>query len=239
MALQRAGSLLPSAIHLSLLLSLIPLPTLAQAEFPLTLLPIYTQATGYVGSCASSASSTFITSFGCDSFSNPGPCLCTNELSSSKIAYEISSCAHYIDLAHSDVYSATQLWRDYCRTNGGVSVIHEESKLQNIPLFTQVTGYVSSALTAATESLIQTFGCSEYTVAPCLCGDPGSSVKVWEEASTGAGRMLFGEESIAQLFSGSMLWSSFCQVNLATPASRTVVAPIKVDSKLEHDSCKE
>lgn len=114
-------------------------------------------------------------------------------------------------------------------------MIHAESKLQNIPLFTQVTGYVSSALTDATASFIETFGCSEYTVAPCLCGDPASSSRVWYEASTRAGNMLFGNEAVDQLSSGSVLWSSFCQVNLATPASRTVVAPIKVDGKLEKD----
>ena len=130
-------------------------------NFPLTLLPIYTQATGYVGSCASSASSSYITSYGCNSFSNPGPCLCTNELSSSKIASAISSCGWYIDLALSDINSATSLWRDYCRTNGGVSVIHEESRLQEIPLFTQVTGYMSGCFTDQTASLRATFGCSD------------------------------------------------------------------------------
>jgi hypothetical protein len=178
--------------------------------------------------CATSAYSSYYTTFGCDSFTNPGPCLCTNALSSSRVAHRISSCGWGINIPLPQIASATQLWREYCRTNAGVSIIKSETRLENFPAITQVTDYVSKCLTSGTDAYINTFGCSDYTVAPCLCGDPASSAKVWSYASDCASSNLFNADSISQIDSASLLFNSFCSANLASPASRTIVAPIKV-----------
>lgn len=83
-------------------------------------------------------------------------------------------------------------------------------------------------LASETAELRQTFGCSEYTVAPCLCGDPSSSARVWEQVTDCFNDYYFTDAAI-QLVSGSQLWNSYCEANLKTPATRTIVEPIKVE----------
>ena len=215
-----------SVLSLSRLVSLLPFlisVSHARTEFPLDQFPIYTQAGSSVGPCVAYQSEAFSTSYGCPT-GTPGPCLCTDALKSSKIGEAISSCVSYQE--YDQQTSAAQLWQEYCKTNGGVSIIHSETALQNIPLYTQITLGAASCLAHKTASYSITFGCSDYTHAPCLCGVEASSDKIWAAVSS-----CMTYESTDQVSSASMLLSSFCNINLVTPASRVIGAPITVSGK--------
>jgi len=207
-----------------LLLTLLLVVAVLGNEIALTQFPVYTQMTFTAAYCASSASSTYRISYGCD-YASPAACLCTNALSSSKIVYAIGSCIGNTD--RSIVASATSLWASYCLTNAGVSA-QDETLLQDIPIYTQVTNMVRFCATQATASFITSFGCNDYTKAPCLCGNSASSLMVRNSIQSCVGTY-YGEDQEA---SATMLWSSFCGLNLQQPAVRSVGAPIAVSGKL-------
>jgi hypothetical protein len=148
-------------------------PITFHQDVPLSAFPIYTEAIEGVGSCVASASSTYSTSFGCPAV-NPAACLCTNAASSLQVATAIRTCVTDSDLSKQQTTSATELWAHYCLTNTGVSA-HDETLVDDLPLFTQVTTGIAVCVTSVTESFITSYGCTDVTKAPCLCSDPSSS----------------------------------------------------------------
>ncbi|KAJ9657017.1 hypothetical protein H2198_004617 [Neophaeococcomyces mojaviensis] len=193
-------------------------------EFPLTRFPLYTQLTQAAAYCASSVSRTYRVSYGCDSVT-PAGCLCTNAVSSSKVAYAIQSCiGDYYD--RSILTSATQLWASYCLTNAGVSA-QDETILQDIPLYTQATFTVGYCVERQTALFITSFGCDDYTKAPCMCGNSASSMRVNDAIQSCVGTYVDGAQGTA-----SALWSSYCDLNLKQPAVRSVGAPVSVSATL-------
>jgi len=106
-----------------------------------------------------------------------------------------------------------------------ITVNGDELPVSQFPLFTQVTSWIRTCASSETSLFITSFGCDDYTRAPCLCGNSASSLAVQSAIqdciSSG------GEES-SQQATGSMLWSSFCEVNLKQAATRTVGKPISV-----------
>ena len=189
----------------------------AADEFPLSRFPLFTQATSLVGSCVSSVSSVFSTSLGCPK-QNPAACLCTDALKSSSIAYRIRTCG-MLFLSENERTTATNLWASYCLTNAGVSA-HDESLMQDIPYFTQVTNWVAVCATSHTSQFISSFGCNDYTKAPCLCGTASSE------------RLLSAMTRCASVASGidaaESLFRAYCDLNRKSPATRSIGAPIAV-----------
>jgi hypothetical protein len=227
MAAFSISSALPNVALLLRTLPVLVYIVSARVDFPLDQFPIYTQATSNIGLCVASQSSSYSISFGCPSLT-PGLCLCTDALKSSSVMSAIRSCVYYESWEQQT--KASQLWNSYCHTNGGVEIIHDETRLQDIPLYTQITSDARSCLVSQTYSSSITFGCSDYTIAPCLCGNEASSVQLWGSASS---CMYYYSKS--QISSGYQLWQSYCNVNLATPASRVVGTPIAVSGMFHDD----
>ena len=204
---------------------LLTLSTLTTADdLPLSRFPLYTRVIAYVGMCANSYSSVVSKSQGCPQ-QNPAACLCTDAKISANVASGIADCV--AGLPFTDQTTATQLWASYCLTNAGVSA-RDETQFINIPLYTQVAkggGVITYCVTGASQAFAVSFGCTDYTKAPCLCANTASSYKVASritECVHGAGT---SEEAI---LAASSIWDSYCKVNLETPAARTVGAPVTV-----------
>ena len=198
-------------------------------DFPLSKFPLYAQANSWVRSCVNSISPIYSTSFGCSQ--NPASCLCTDASKSSRVAQAIRNCVGIdsinIAASYSHITTAASLWASYCLTNAGVSA-RDETYIQDIPLYTRVDSWVRSCAFEQYWTDVETFGCGDYTKAPCLC-QSASSVKhmsLLRNRIFGAGTSLDREESASQL------WSSYCNVNLATPAVRRFVPPPSVSGKI-------
>ena len=194
------------------------------ADVPLSRFPVFTQATYWVGNCASTASKLFSTSFGCPS-QDPARCLCTDASKSSRVVSGIRSCASYYvaDKGVTDLSTATQLWASYCQTNAGVSA-RDESQLEDVPMYTRVTNMITICATSWTDRFISTFGCDSYTKAPCLCQSV-SSDQLLDSIVRCASGVVNDNRNDA---SASQLFKSYCDMNFNAPASRTVGAPVNV-----------
>ena len=209
------------SVLLTIPLLFISIAAAAHEDIPLSLFPLYKQATFDVGFCASSASSTLSISFGCPN-SNPAACLCTNAASSLQVATLIRSCVAEEE-TNKQTTTATELWASYCLTNAGVSA-RDETLVDDLPLFTQVSEQVAYCVTQNTETFITSYGCNGVERAPCLCDDPASSQAVVDAIST----CIVDGVATSQSLSGSALFSSFCEVNLQRAPTRTVGQPISV-----------
>lgn len=183
------------------------------AEVALSEFPVYTQVTRAVVSCVQEWSSSLSVSYGCPA--NAGICLCTDALKSRRATLSIRSCA--IGYGSTNAHTATELWRSYCSVNGGVSA-RDETIVEDIPIFTQVDANIASCVTDKTASFVVTFGCTEYTKAQCLCG----AVENYDSVRTAINTCLYSTYYQA---SARSLWSSYCDVNLKTPAQRVVASP--------------
>lgn len=193
-------------------------------EIPLTQFAEYTQLPFQGRFCISSVPATYRVSFGCD-LNTPAACLCTDPASSLQIATALRNCIGDQPTYYATISSVTQLWSSYCLTNAGVSA-QDETILQDIPLFTQATNMVRYCASSATSSFITKFGCDAYTKAPCLCGTSASSMMVNNAVGS-----CVGTYDPDDMQTASMLWSSYCDVNLRQPVARTVGAPIAVSGK--------
>ena len=222
----RHSSIQTRFLSLYFSLYLLCLPLILADELPLSDFPLFHQASQWYGVCASSYSSIFSTSFGCDPVS-PAACLCTDAAKSLKIASNIRSCAYVLAAdASTEPRTATSLWASYCLTNAGVSA-RDETLLEDMPFFTQVGSWVREIAAEQTSSYIITYGCSEYTKVPCLCGNSASSFAIQEAIKTGISQG-FQSDSDALMTSGSALFSSFCAINLKQPAVRSIGKPVSV-----------
>ena len=197
-------------------------------ELPLSEFPLFTQATAWVGKCVASYSSTLSISFGCPSFT-PAACLCTDAKKSLQVASSIRRCVRNGGLDITETTTATQLWAD-CLTNAGVSA-RDETLLEDIPLFTQVTAWVRTCAASQTDLYVTSLGCNDYTKAPCMCGDSTNSFMVQSAIQSCLKGGLLAD-SVKEMASGSLLWSSFCAINLEQAATRSIGEPSSVSGKL-------
>src|SRR5436190_15135169 len=202
------------------LFSVLPLATIAD-DLPLTRFPLFTQAASLIGNCASSISARSSTSLGCHK-QTPAVCLCNDPSKSLQIAHSILDCVSI--LPPKDSTTATQLRASYCLTNAGVSA-RDETRIQDIPLYTQVISGVQSCATSLTSMAINSFGCEQWTKASCLCADSSTFTRLSSliQACVSSGGLSVEEQNTA-----GGLWSSFCEANLKQPATRIIGAPISI-----------
>lgn len=113
--------------------------------------PVFTQGPSEVAGCATSISSEYMRSYGCD-FYNPAACLCGISQSSFVVQSEMLSCASrrlYNSL--SKVSTIAELWSSYCVANLATSATRQLGAVitqsDSAP-----TGAASSAVPSATAS---------------------------------------------------------------------------------------
>lgn len=183
------------------------------AEVPLSAFPVYSQVSVWARNCVVQWSETLSISYGCPN--DAAACLCTDALKSQRGALSIRSCASVA--GSTNAYTATELWRSYCSINAGVSAL-DETLINDLPLFTRVTAEVTRCVMSEAMDFAQTFGCNDYTKAPCLCG-------ATDNYNTVQGAINACLLYTSNRPSASALWSAYCDVNLKTPAQRSIGSP--------------
>ena len=120
---------------------------------------LFTQATFDIGYCATSVTSRYSRSYGCD-FLTPAACLCATSQSSSAIESAISSCAS--DAVVSDIQISTigELWGSYCKNNTATTATRVIGAVITPSASTDAAA-ASSAASSAAPSSIATFQTSK------------------------------------------------------------------------------
>jgi hypothetical protein len=216
------GTRAQSSVFLILLSVLLSIPLVAgQDPFPITGLPLWSEADGRVQFCVTTQTANYVTSLGCTELS-PASCFCVNATASYSIASAISSCVLDIGESASQVTTATHIFADYCLTNANVSA-QDETLIQDIPLYKMFRG--AGCATDMTSSFSIAHGCDFVTPAPCLCDNATSSYSLAQSMVS-----CMTDEGIASSLwtSVTLLFSSYCSINLRSPANRTV------DGKVEY-----
>jgi hypothetical protein len=211
-----------SSVFLIFLSVLFSIPLVAgQDPFPITSLPLWLEATGPVQFCVTTQTSNYATSLGCTELS-PASCFCVNATASYSIARAISSCVLDVGEPASQITTATHIFADYCLTNANVSA-QDETLIQDIPLYKMFRG--AGCATDMTSSFSTAHGCDFVTPAPCLCGNATSSYSL---AQSMVSCMTDAGIASSLWTSVTLLFSSYCSINLHNPANRTV------DGKVEY-----
>ncbi|MCJ1401665.1 hypothetical protein MMC11_004882 [Xylographa trunciseda] len=198
-----------------------PLSTYAD-QIAITNLPLYSRATDDVQLCVYTQQSDYIGSYGC-TVTNPAGCLCSDASSSYRVASAISNCINEVidwSMGRSEFITATQIFASYCLTNAGVSA-RDETLLQDIPLYTRGGFDIANCALSLSSAYSTSLGCDFNTPAVCLCGE-SSSVIQSAMLSCASQEILYSPQFVASTI--TELWSSYCSVNIATTATRTIEA---------------
>ena len=184
-------------------------------QISITALPLYSQADLQVQLCVTSGYKSYITSYGC-ALDDPATCLCTDASKSYRAASAISTCIYDVASPISTASTATEIWASYCLTNAGIHA-RDQTLLQDFALFTQATWNIRDCATSVTSSYSKADGCDFLTPASCLCATSASSSAIQSAMLSCA-----SEENVSdiQVSTIAELWSSYCQNNTATSATR-------------------
>ena len=189
-------------------------------QIPITDIPLYSQVELGIQDCVVTATSVYISSYGCP-LDTPAQCLCTDASKSYKVASYLRSCGTVVAETLSDVTTATQILASYCLTNAGVSA-HDQTLLQDFSIYNQASFGIQFCATSITSQYSKSYGCDFVTPAACLCSSSQSSA-IQDALLSCASQ---GDVSASQRSTLSLLFGSYCDANLATSATRNIGAPI-------------
>ena len=203
-----------------LLITLLLHSSIAQVDqVPITDIQLYSQVAEDIQLCVSSELSTYSTSFGC-SASGLAKCICLDSSKSYKVASGIRTCGEEVAETTSDVTTGTLILASYCLTNAGVSA-RDQTLLEDFPIFNQATFGIRYCAPSITSVYSKSYGCDFVTPAGCLCSNSQSSSAIQDAMLSCASQE---NVSVTQRSTASILWSSYCNINLATSATRQINA---------------
>ncbi|MCJ1393137.1 hypothetical protein MMC18_006009 [Xylographa bjoerkii] len=194
-----------------------PISTSAD-QIAITDLPLFTRADFDVKYCVSAEQLDWISTFGC-AVTNPAACLCSDSSTSYRVASAISDCVDgeigWSD-GRSDLITATGIFASYCLTNAGISA-HDETLLEDFSIYTEGPAQIANCARSVSSAYSTSLGCDFYTPAACLCGQ-SSFVIQSAMLSCASEDVIYSPQFVASTI--TELWSSYCSVNLAHPATR-------------------
>ncbi|MCJ1300873.1 WD repeat-containing protein 26 [Hypocenomyce scalaris] len=203
---------------LLLLLVTSPYPPLSNADaIPITALSLYSEAGLDVQLCVYSQFTDYQTTYDCTDPNNQASCMCTDSSSSYRVASAISSCALVVIDTPSQSSTATQIWADFCLTDGGVSAV-DETLLQDFKLYNEMTFPIQFCATSITSAYSTSLGCEFVAPASCLCGNSQSSQAMAAAMSSCASAGVYPQVSLAS--SITELLDQYCSANLQTSTFR-------------------